>query len=101
MKELLEYLVVSDVEFKADLAHKIVDLVKKFSPSKRWHVETFVRVLEQAGAYVEDRHCHQFLALVSQTPELQVRAGPALQPVFSSLTPCLVRICLAYGTVVL
>ena len=41
-KELLEYLLVADVEFKADLTHKICTLVQRYAPEKRWHVDTLI-----------------------------------------------------------
>lgn len=43
-KELLEYLKVSDTEFKPDLTAKICQLVLRFAPDKRWHFDSILQV---------------------------------------------------------
>ena len=43
-RELLEYLSVADVEFKADLSKRIAGLAAKFAPDPRWHVDTLVEL---------------------------------------------------------
>ncbi len=43
-KELLEYLVVCDNEFKPDLTAKICQLVLRFAPDKRWHFDSILQV---------------------------------------------------------
>ena len=42
-KELLEYLVVADAEFKPDLTAKIAALVQRFAPNKRWHFDSLLQ----------------------------------------------------------
>ena len=77
-KELLDYLTVADLEFKADLCRRIAELVARFAPSKRWHVDTLVELMSKGGAHVADEECRAFAHLVSATPELQGYAGRAL-----------------------
>lgn len=43
-KELLEYLKVSDTEFKPDLTAKICQLVLRFAPDKQWHFDSILQV---------------------------------------------------------
>lgn len=43
-KELLDYLKVSDLEFKPDLTSKICMLVQRFAPDKRWHLDSLLQV---------------------------------------------------------
>lgn len=43
-KELLEYLKISDTEFKPDLTAKICQLVLRFAPDKRWHFDSILQV---------------------------------------------------------
>lgn len=43
-RELLEYLSVSDAEFKPDLTGKICTLIQRFSPDKQWHIESMIEV---------------------------------------------------------
>ncbi|KAK3281025.1 hypothetical protein CYMTET_11164 [Cymbomonas tetramitiformis] len=70
-KELLEYLMVSDVEFKPDLTNKICALVQRFAPDKRWHIDTLIQVMDQAGGYVKDEQSRALIVLISNAPELQ------------------------------
>jgi AP-1 complex subunit gamma-1 len=43
-KELLDYLKISDLEFKPDLTNKICMLVQRFAPDKRWHLDSLLQV---------------------------------------------------------
>ena len=43
-RELLDYLVVSDLEFRPDLTAKICTLIQRFSPDKRWHIDHMLQV---------------------------------------------------------
>ena len=43
-KELLDYLKVSDLEFKPDLTSKICMLVQRFAPDKQWHLDSLLQV---------------------------------------------------------
>lgn len=69
-KELIEYLLVSDVEFKADLTNKICALVQKFAPERRWHLDTLIEVMRKAGTYVREEALRHFVVLCSNSPDL-------------------------------
>ena len=45
IKELLEFIVSCDDDFKADAASNIVLAADKYAPNKRWHVDTVLKVL--------------------------------------------------------
>ena len=77
-RELLEYLSVADVEFKADLSKRIAGLAAKFAPDPRWHVDTLVELLTRGGSHVADEECRSFVQLVTNAPHLQGYAGRAL-----------------------
>ncbi|MBA0682587.1 hypothetical protein Goari_024294, partial [Gossypium aridum] len=47
IKELIEYLEVSDQEFKGDLTAKICSLVEKFSSEKIWYIDQMLKVLSE------------------------------------------------------
>ena len=49
-KELLDYLRVSDAEFKPDLTSKICMLVQRFAPDKQWHLDSLVQVCPETAA---------------------------------------------------
>ena len=52
--ELLDYFGVADIEFKADLTRRISQLITKFAPNRRWHVDTAVELLMKGGSYVAE-----------------------------------------------
>ncbi len=43
-KELLDYLKISDAEFKPDLTAKICQLVQRFAPERQWHLDSLLQV---------------------------------------------------------
>ncbi|KAL7165896.1 hypothetical protein ACSBR2_036713 [Camellia fascicularis] len=46
-KELIEYLEVSDRDFKGDLTAKICSIVEKFSTEKIWYIDQMLKVLSE------------------------------------------------------
>ena len=70
-KELLEYLSISDAEFKPDLTSKICMLIQRFSPDKRWHVDNMIKILIQAGRYVKPEIGRSFVVLITNANTLQ------------------------------
>ena len=51
-KELLDYLKVSDLEFKPDLTSKICMLVQRFAPDKQWHLDSLLQVYFRPPHYI-------------------------------------------------
>lgn len=45
MKELLSFLEKADPEFKAHCSSSIVLAAERYSPNKRWHLDTLLKVL--------------------------------------------------------
>jgi Adaptin N terminal region len=43
-KELLDYLKVTDADFKPDLTAKICQLVQRFAPDRKWHLDSLLEV---------------------------------------------------------
>jgi AP-1 complex subunit gamma-1 len=76
--ELLEYLEVADLEFKADVAKRVANLCSKFAPNDRYRVDAFVTTLVKGGAFVARDECRSFLALLTNRVELQPYATRAL-----------------------
>eukprot|EP00271_Cylindrocystis_brebissonii_P016401 TRINITY_DN3990_c1_g1_i1.p1 TRINITY_DN3990_c1_g1~~TRINITY_DN3990_c1_g1_i1.p1 ORF type:complete len:916 (+),score=200.04 TRINITY_DN3990_c1_g1_i1:218-2965(+) len=76
-KEMLEFLRVSDPDFKPDLTAKICSLVQRFSPNKMWHLDIMVRVLSEAGNFVSEDVIRLLIVLISNAPELQAYAARA------------------------
>ncbi|XP_058112225.1 AP-1 complex subunit gamma-2-like [Magnolia sinica] len=69
-KELIEYLEVSDPDFKGDLTEKICSIVEKFSPDKLWYIDQMLKVLSEAGNYVKDEVWHALIVVVSNASDL-------------------------------
>lgn len=71
IRELLAFLEVSDNEFKPIMTSQIGIAADRYSPTKRWHVDTMLRVLSLAGNYVKEQILSSFIRLTATTPELQ------------------------------
>lgn len=78
MKELLLFLERADPEFKAQCSSNIVMSAERFSPNKRWHLETLFKVLVAAGNYVRDDVVACTIQLISETQAQQCFAVSAL-----------------------
>lgn len=74
IRELLAFLEVADNEFKSTLTTQIGIAADKYSPNKRWHVDTMLRVLTLAGNYVKEPIMSSVIRLIATTPELQTYA---------------------------
>ncbi|KAG9248262.1 adaptin N terminal region-domain-containing protein [Calycina marina] len=74
IRELLAFLEIADNEFKPIMTSQIGIAADRFSPSKRWHVDTMLRVLSLAGNYVKEQILSSFVRLIATTPELQTYA---------------------------
>ncbi|PWY85422.1 AP-1 complex subunit gamma-1 [Aspergillus eucalypticola CBS 122712] len=71
VRELLAFLEVADNEFKPAMTTQIGIAADRYAPNKRWHVDTILRVLKLAGAYVKEQILSSFVRLIATTPELQ------------------------------
>ncbi|KAI0289566.1 Adaptor protein complex AP-1 gamma subunit [Russula brevipes] len=77
-RELLAFLEVADNEFKLGMTTQISLAAERFAPNKRWHIDTFLRVLKLAGNYVREEILSAFIRLVVHTPELQAYTASRL-----------------------
>ncbi|XP_052816690.1 AP-1 complex subunit gamma-1-like isoform X2 [Mya arenaria] len=70
MKELLSFLESCDPEFKSDTCSNIVTATEKYSPNKRWHVDTVMRVMRIAGNYVHNDIVSIVIRLIATANQL-------------------------------
>uniref|UniRef100_H3AKS0 AP-1 complex subunit gamma n=1 Tax=Latimeria chalumnae TaxID=7897 RepID=H3AKS0_LATCH len=70
MKELLYFLDSCEPEFKADCASGIFLAAEKYAPSKRWHIDTIMRVLTTAGSYVRDDAVPNLIQLITNSVDI-------------------------------
>ncbi|XP_032239226.2 AP-1 complex subunit gamma-1 isoform X2 [Nematostella vectensis] len=71
MKELISFLDKADEEFKSYVTSNIFEVADKYSPSKRWHIDTMMKVLTTAGNFVRDDTVPHLIHLVSTSSDLQ------------------------------
>jgi AP-1 complex subunit gamma-1 len=71
VKELLNFLLTAEKEFKEELANKTCMAVEKYSPTKKWHVDTVIKVLTLAGSEIMDNFICSLITLIASTSELQ------------------------------
>jgi AP-1 complex subunit gamma-1 len=69
-KELLNYLLVADTDFKEDLCSRICMAVSKYSPSRRWQIDTLIKVMCLGGNFLKDQEREKFCQIVAGTPDL-------------------------------
>ncbi|KAK7252362.1 hypothetical protein RIF29_36250 [Crotalaria pallida] len=83
-KELVDYLEVSDHDFREDLTAKICSIVAKFSPDKIWYIDQMLKVLSEAGNFVKDEVWHALIVVISNASELHGYTVRALYRAFQT-----------------
>eukprot|EP00931_Biecheleriopsis_adriatica_P118237 TRINITY_DN93685_c0_g1_i1.p1 TRINITY_DN93685_c0_g1~~TRINITY_DN93685_c0_g1_i1.p1 ORF type:complete len:866 (+),score=233.76 TRINITY_DN93685_c0_g1_i1:109-2598(+) len=69
-KELLNYLLAAEPDFKEELCSRVCMAVEKFSPNRRWQIDTLIKVMCLGGNYVKEQQRERFCRVVAATPEL-------------------------------
>jgi len=69
-KDMLNFLLVADTDFKEELCSRICMAVEKYSPDRRWQIDTIIKVMCLGGNYVKDEQREKFCKAVASTPEL-------------------------------
>ncbi|XP_005994468.1 AP-1 complex subunit gamma-like 2 [Latimeria chalumnae] len=68
--ELINFLQNCNPELKSNCASGIFLAAEKYAPSKRWHIDTIMRVLTMAGGYVRDDAVPNLIQLISSASDL-------------------------------
>ena len=76
--ELLNYLIIANSEHKASLVSKIMQLVEKYSPSKKWRVDTVLTMLSMSGNEIDDSVPRTAIIFIAQSEGLQGYAAHRL-----------------------
>ena len=82
IRELLAFLEVADNEFKSVISTQIGIAADRYAPSKRWHIDTMLRVVKLAGNYVKEQILSNFIRLIATAPDQQTYA---VQKLYSAL----------------
>jgi len=69
-KELLNYLLVAEPSFKEDLCGRLCMVVDRYSPNRRWQIDTLIKIMCLGGNHVKDEQCEKFCRVVASTPDL-------------------------------
>ena len=72
--EVLDYVKLSDAEFRVELVAKIFTAVQRFASNPKWNFDTVHRILIDNGNYVGNDIITAFCKLITKTPELQQHA---------------------------
>jgi AP-1 complex subunit gamma-1 len=84
VRELINFLSIADIEFRADLTARLCIVAEKYSPTPRWLIDTILRVMAIAGDFVPESTSHSLLALISQNPDIQSYAVQRMYIALSS-----------------
>ena len=68
VKELITFLEKCEPELKADIASNLVAAAEKNAPSKRWHIDTQMKILTTAGNYCRDDVVSATVQLIQDAP---------------------------------
>ena len=69
--ELLNYLVVAPVEHKSELVSRIMGIVERFAPSKKWRIDTMITMLSIAGNHCDEGTPRIAIIFIAQAEGLQ------------------------------
>ncbi|KAJ8500353.1 hypothetical protein OPV22_010905 [Ensete ventricosum] len=83
-KELIDYLEVSDQDFKGDLTAIICSIIEKLFQEKKWYIDQMLKVLSLAGSYVKDDVWHALIVAISNGPDLQGYSVRSLYKAFQT-----------------
>lgn len=72
--ELLNYLVVAQTDHKVSLSSKIMQIVEKYSPNKKWRVDTVITMLTVAGNITDESVPRTAIIFIAQADGLQAYA---------------------------
>lgn len=76
--ELLNYLVVAPSDHRPNLVSKIIMIIERYSPNKKWRVDTVITMLSIAGNVNEDSVPRTAIIFIAQAEGLQGYAAHRL-----------------------
>ncbi|KAG8199557.1 hypothetical protein JTE90_009398 [Oedothorax gibbosus] len=82
-KELIIFLEKADPEFKSRCSSNLFISAEMYAPSKRWHIDTMIKVLTLAGNYVIDDVVGNLIQLISESSSLHTYT---VQQLYKQLT---------------
>eukprot|EP00474_Spongospora_subterranea_P009762 CRZ10220.1 hypothetical protein [Spongospora subterranea] len=74
--ELVSYLQVptNEKDFRADLTSRVTEVVERYAPSPKWHIDTLVQVLQNAGNLTKLKVPFRLAMLITDNPDVRAYA---------------------------
>jgi AP-1 complex subunit gamma-1 len=69
--ELLNYLVIAHSDHKASIVSRLMEVIEKYSPSKKWRVDTLITMLTLAGNQCDESIFRDAILFITQAESLQ------------------------------
>jgi AP-1 complex subunit gamma-1 len=69
--ELLNYLIIAHIDHKVSLVSQIMKLVEKYSPTKKWRMDTVLTMLSLSGNEIEESVLNTAIVFIAQSEGLQ------------------------------
>lgn len=69
--ELLNYLVIAHSDHKASIVSRLMEVVEKYSPNKKWRVDTLITMLSLAGNQCDESILRNAIIFMTQAENLQ------------------------------
>lgn len=74
VREMTNFLTVADHELRPDLAAKICTVAEKYAPTKKWRMDTFLKVMALPGNHVSEKIQSSLIQLIAGSPDLHTYA---------------------------
>jgi AP-1 complex subunit gamma-1 len=74
VREMTNFLTVADHELRPDLTAKICAVADKYAPTKKWQIDTVLRVMALPGNHVSEKIQSSLIQLIAATPDLHAYA---------------------------
>jgi AP-1 complex subunit gamma-1 len=65
--ELLNYLIVANSDQKSNLVSKILQIIEKYSPNKKWRIDTLCTMLSVSGSILDENVSRTSILFIAQS----------------------------------
>eukprot|EP00750_Incisomonas_marina_P002075 INCI1202.3.p1 GENE.INCI1202.3~~INCI1202.3.p1 ORF type:complete len:863 (-),score=150.57 INCI1202.3:2782-5370(-) len=70
-REMLNYLVTSKEDKRAELCDRITVVVERYAPNAQWHLETLITMMSIGGVSITEDTVSRVVRIITQQPTLQ------------------------------
>eukprot|EP00005_Dracoamoeba_jomungandri_P004247 CAMPEP_0174259080 /NCGR_PEP_ID=MMETSP0439-20130205/7962_1 /TAXON_ID=0 /ORGANISM="Stereomyxa ramosa, Strain Chinc5" /LENGTH=834 /DNA_ID=CAMNT_0015342833 /DNA_START=45 /DNA_END=2549 /DNA_ORIENTATION=+ len=69
VNEMLVFLQNSEPELRGELTTKICTVTERYSPNKRWHLDTIIKVISMPGNHISEEVVNHLITLIAAADE--------------------------------